>query len=84
MMTLQALEDRDNSSKGKSDKKDRSKSPTKGAKSAAGKGKAPPETTIAKAGSKLRKRGEEDLEAKYISKDLVNFSQPCNVMWGDT
>lgn len=80
-MALQTLEDRDKSSKGKSDKKDRSKSPTKASKSAAGKGKAP-EPAIAKAGSKLKKRGEEDLDAKYISKDLVNFIQLCNVMYG--
>lgn len=45
---------------GKKDKKG-DKSPAKGKA-----GKKTPEPPAAKAGTKLRKRGEEDLDAKYI------------------
>ena len=57
---FQAIADKEKAAKGK-DKKDRSKSPAKGKG-----GKKTPEPPTAKEGSKLRKRGEEDNDNKYI------------------
>ncbi len=61
----QAALEKDKPAAGKKggDKRDRSKSPKKG-----GGGKKTPDPPAAKKESKLRKRGEEDLDNKYIGK----------------
>ena len=58
----QAEQGKDKGGKKGADKKDR----TKSAKGAAKGGKKTPEPAAAKDGSKLKKRGEEDLDNKYI------------------
>ena len=58
----QAAAEKDKPKKG-GDKKDRSKSPVKGKA-----GKKTPEPPSAKNESKLRKRGEEDTDSKFIGK----------------
>ncbi|XP_067675915.1 sperm-associated antigen 17-like [Haliotis asinina] len=68
----EAVADKD---KGKKDKKDRAKSPKKG-------GKKTPEPQSAKEGSKLRKRGDEDTESKYIDDEPDDGAQHYVVIYG--
>ena len=60
------MSEKDKSKKG--DKKERTKSPAKGKG-----GKKTPEPPSAKTESKLRKRGEEDPDGKYIGKKRDSF-----------
>ncbi|XP_046333573.2 sperm-associated antigen 17-like isoform X4 [Haliotis rufescens] len=69
---VRAVADKD---KGKKDKKDRAKSPKKG-------GKKTPEPQSAKDGSKLRKRGDEDTESKYIDDEPDDGAQHYVVIYG--